>query len=153
MTAWSPPMVAQFAYEAGWRSDSLVEAVGVAWLSSAGRDDVEAPRAHPDVPSRVGMWLVPEVDEVAQLGNLFDPRNNARAGYLLWARAGGSWTWTPVWAANVGRMPLDMARSAVQSRGAPQQSPLFPIGPDGDRLRRMVRDQTNVDRGRMRPNG
>jgi len=128
VSTWGAQGVARFARAAGFRGESLHDAVALALAASGGADHyrynpISAPGAE-----RRGLWAL-RVDEIPAelLGDLFDPTHNGAVVRALWEASGESFAFHPTWingqaAQRRAYVPQALRGNAKHSENVPVQS-------------------------------
>lgn len=133
----TPRQIAEYAYDAGFRGQSLTTAVAVALAESSGK-----PGAHNGVPpdDSYGLW---QINMIGSLGpdrrreyhlksdsQLLDPAVNARVTWSI-SSHGTSWQAWATYTHGQYRSHLDAARKAAQAVSAAGGHDKSPAGKDG----------------------
>lgn len=113
MTYLSPNQVAHYAYDAGFRGNSLVTAVAIADAESSFDTSATSPG-----DTCLGLWQINKVNDESNPSSLYDPTVNANMTYSI-SNGGTNWNaWTTYTSGSYTKY-LSVAEAAAQSVAQP----------------------------------
>lgn len=115
-------LIADAAYQAGFRGDDLITAVAVAMAESGGRPDINNAGTNSNGTVDYGLWQINSIHG-PDLGKVYDPYYNARLAYGIWQDRDS--TWAPWSAYNNGSYTkfIGQAKQAVKAYQPSQTDP------------------------------
>jgi hypothetical protein len=120
----SPAAICEYAQNAGFKDEDLINAVAIALLESGGNANAynpellaQARNGAPDGEGSMGLWQIYRFEHPEFAGqNLYDPQTNADAAYSVYLKAGKSFApWSTLKVLNAGGPSAQTALNAAQT--------------------------------------
>ncbi|GEO25001.1 hypothetical protein AAC03nite_07860 [Alicyclobacillus acidoterrestris] len=113
MTYLPPAQVAHYAYDAGFRGNSLVTAVAI-----AGSESSFNPSATSPANTCLGLWQINKVHDTANPSALYDPSDNAKMAYSI-SDHGTNWRAWSTYTNGSYKKYLSVAKTAAKAVANP----------------------------------